>query len=136
MSTRQATRTLTGKRDNYSSTTRETYSLQEIVAILQEDIKVALDRGYSYREIAAMLADKEIVISAAALRRYLKLSRKTESGQTGRTRFTEQLGNSEILEDTLTNKGEQKITASFLRTARNLQLEGPGDWSVNIEKYL
>ncbi|HSC70699.1 MAG TPA: antitoxin family protein [Candidatus Methylomirabilis sp.] len=27
-------------------------------------------------------------------------------------------------------------TASFLRTARNLHLDGPPDWSVNIDEYL
>jgi hypothetical protein len=25
---------------------------------------------------------------------------------------------------------------SFLRTARSLRLDGPADWSVNLEKYL
>ena len=34
-----------------------------------------------------------------------------------------------------TESGEQK-QASFLQTARSLQLEGPPDWSTNLDEYL
>jgi hypothetical protein len=29
-----------------------------------------------------------------------------------------------------------EIVTSFLRTARSLNLDGPSDWSVNLENYL
>ncbi|AFZ26060.1 Protein of unknown function DUF104 [Cylindrospermum stagnale PCC 7417] len=31
---------------------------------------------------------------------------------------------------------DQQETISFLETARSLKLEGPPDWSANIDKYL
>jgi len=31
---------------------------------------------------------------------------------------------------------EEQETVSFLQTARSLNLEGPSDWSVNVDKYL
>ena len=37
------------------------------------------------------------------------------------------------IETVLPAKGE---AASFLRTARALNLDGPPDWSVNIDEYL
>jgi hypothetical protein len=33
-------------------------------------------------------------------------------------------------------KDSSKSTASFLKTARSLNLEGPPDWSENLDKYL
>jgi hypothetical protein len=31
---------------------------------------------------------------------------------------------------------EEQRPRSFLRTARSLKLEGPADWSVNLDQYL
>lgn len=31
---------------------------------------------------------------------------------------------------------EEQETVSFLQTARSLNLDGPSDWSVNVDKYL
>lgn len=31
---------------------------------------------------------------------------------------------------------DDQETVSFLQTARSLNLEGPCDWSVNVDKYL
>ncbi len=36
--------------------------------------------------------------------------------------------------ETLLNENEE--VASFLATAMSLQLEGPPDWSTNLDKYL
>ena len=38
---------------------------------------------------------------------------------------------------TIETKGpEAEATSSFLKTARALNLEGPDDWSENLDKYL
>jgi len=39
-----------------------------------------------------------------------------------------------IVIETTPTAGQQET--SFLRTARSLDLEGPPDWSANLEKYL
>ncbi len=31
---------------------------------------------------------------------------------------------------------DEQETVSFLQTARSLNLEGPSDWSANVDKYL
>jgi predicted DNA-binding antitoxin AbrB/MazE fold protein len=35
-----------------------------------------------------------------------------------------------------TPETHNSATSSFLQTARSLQLEGPADWSLNLEQYL
>jgi hypothetical protein len=39
-----------------------------------------------------------------------------------------------LIIETLPSEGEQPV--SFLSTARSLNLQGPSDWSANIDKYL
>lgn len=73
---------------------KETLSLREAIAQLQEPIRTALDRGYSYEEVTAMLAEQGINISMFSLKRYLSLTRsRSEDAATngrgkGKTRRT------------------------------------------------
>lgn len=60
---------------------KEALSLREAVTHLQEPIRTALGRGYSYEEVTSMLADQGINISVFSLKRYLSLTRsKSEDG--------------------------------------------------------
>jgi len=34
------------------------------------------------------------------------------------------------------NEQDEKKTLSFLKTARNLKLDGPPDWSTRLDEYL
>lgn len=63
---------------------KEFWSLRETIAQLQEPITVALDRGYSYEEIAKILADHDIAISVFSLKRYLSMSRTQANAGSGR----------------------------------------------------
>lgn len=54
---------------------RETYSLREAIALLQEPISLALGRGYSYDEVRAILSENGIDIAPSSLRRYLSLTK-------------------------------------------------------------
>lgn len=83
---------------------KEAWSLREAVTQLQEPIRTALDRGYSYEEVTRMLADKGINISVFSLKRYLSLTRvRPEDGATNgrgkgkgrRTRKTTQVTEAE-----------------------------------------
>lgn len=55
---------------------KEFWSLRETVVLLQDDITLALRRGYSYEEIVQVLADKKIFITASSLKRYLATARR------------------------------------------------------------
>ncbi|HEY9624428.1 MAG TPA: hypothetical protein V6C78_28995 [Crinalium sp.] len=57
---------------------KENWSLQEAVNVMSEAITAALDRGYSYDEVASMLGNQGVDISASTLRYYLARSKRDE----------------------------------------------------------
>jgi hypothetical protein len=72
---------------------KEVWSLRETVALLQDDITSALNRGYTYDEIVKVLADKNIDITVSSLKRYLAAARHNRGdapvrGKTRQTRKT------------------------------------------------
>jgi hypothetical protein len=56
--------------------TKESFSLREAVDKLREQIQAVLAKGYSYQELALMLSDKGIKISAATLKNYVPSGRR------------------------------------------------------------
>ncbi|MBD1852248.1 hypothetical protein [Leptolyngbya sp. FACHB-711] len=67
---------------------KENWSLREAVAYLQVQISSALSKGYSYEEVAGMLTERGIEISASSLKSYLsaaKRQKETAAPKTGRT---------------------------------------------------
>ena len=64
---------------------RENLSLREAIAALQDTITTALDRGYSYDEVAALLSDQGVRISPTSLKSYLADSQRNKNPHTRRT---------------------------------------------------
>lgn len=62
---------------------KEVWSLRETVALLQDDITSALNRGYTYDEIVKVLADKHIDITVSSLKRYLAAARRDRGDANG-----------------------------------------------------
>ncbi|MEA5599124.1 hypothetical protein [Rivularia sp. UHCC 0363] len=71
---------------------KEKLSLREAVDVLRDQITAALDKGYSYEDIAAMLEKQDITIAPSSLKHYLARSNrqlKSAGGtQTRRRRTT------------------------------------------------
>lgn len=65
---------------------KDAWSLREAVALLQDAITIALNRGYSYDEIVEVLADNEINITASSLKRYLATARRDREDAAGTKR--------------------------------------------------
>ncbi|UBF30443.1 hypothetical protein K9N68_35195 (plasmid) [Kovacikia minuta CCNUW1] len=63
--------------------TKEEMSLREAVKQMQPQLKAALAKGYSYQDLATMLTDLGIKISALTLRNYLP-SGKRQAGKAAR----------------------------------------------------
>lgn len=59
--------------------TKENLSLKETVLHMQDEIKAALAKGYSYEDIAKMLSDKGIKISALTLKNYAPSGKRQSS---------------------------------------------------------
>lgn len=64
--------------------TKEKLSLREAVDVLRDHITAALDKGYSYEDIAVMLAKQGVSIAPSSLKHYLARSnRQLKSKGTG-----------------------------------------------------
>lgn len=59
---------------------KESWSLREAVSVLQEDITLALNRGYSYEEVVALLAKSGVSITVSSLKRYLAAAKRSNDG--------------------------------------------------------
>jgi hypothetical protein len=58
---------------------KEQLSLREAVGQLQEQIQEALAKGYSYQDVADMLAKQGIMISASTLKNYVPSGKRKSS---------------------------------------------------------
>jgi hypothetical protein len=65
---------------------KQEWSLREAVNMLRDAITAALDKGYSYEEVALMLKDRGVHISPSSLRYYLTRAKQTDDEPTGRGR--------------------------------------------------
>jgi hypothetical protein len=63
---------------------KDNLSLREAVSQLQDEIRAALAKGYSYEDLAAMFSEKGIDISALTLKRYVS-SGRSRAGKTKAT---------------------------------------------------
>lgn len=63
--------------------TKEKLSLREAVDVLRDHITAALDKGYSYEDIAVMLAKQGVSIAPSSLKHYLARSNRQLKQATG-----------------------------------------------------
>jgi IS30 family transposase len=69
--------------ENLPEKTKEKLSLREAVDVLRDQITAALDKGYSYEDIAAMLEKQDITIAPSSLKHYLARSNRQLKQETG-----------------------------------------------------
>lgn len=67
---------------------KENWSLREAVAHLQVQISSALSKGYSYEEVARMLTERGIEISASSLKSYLSAAKRQKETAPSKTERT------------------------------------------------
>lgn len=60
---------------------KEIWSLREAINALQDQIVLALDRGYDYTEISTMLTNQGVEISPSTLKYYLSGVRRAKNGK-------------------------------------------------------
>lgn len=71
---------------------KEQLSLKEAIAQLQEPLRAALAKGYSYQELAAMLAETGIHISAFTLKNYVPSGKRRSTKEQAATKITSRSG--------------------------------------------
>jgi hypothetical protein len=76
--------------------TKEKLSLREAVDVLRDHITAALDKGYSYEDIAVMLAKQGVSIAPSSLKHYLARSNRQLRSKTGGTQPRRRRTNSKV----------------------------------------
>ncbi|QYO62826.1 hypothetical protein [Leptolyngbya sp. 7M] len=108
---------------------KEQLSLREVVDALRGHITAALDKGYSYEDITAMLAAQGVAIAPSSLKHYLARSNRQAKAKgsvsSGRRRSTETTGKAEALETLETEVGSGlDAMAAEAEPAQNGQSNG------------
>jgi hypothetical protein len=110
---------------------KENWSLREAVSVLQESISAALRKGYSYEEVAKMLSEKGVGISASSLKSYLSAAKRqkgassTKARRTGRRTKTVQTGD-------VSMNGAATASALINSKAALNELNGNSDATVEL----
>ena len=88
---------------------KEELSVRESIYFLRDKLRSTLKKGYSYQDISKILAEQEILISAATLKQYLTESSKeaTKSRRFAKSGQVKQVQQKEA-EITVTEKTESK----------------------------
>lgn len=102
----QVTQTL----QNLPEKPKENWSLREAVAQLQEQISAALNKGYSYDEVAQMLTQQGVEISASSLKSYLSVARRQKGAATSAK--TEKTGRKSRKTASQSNGADQSLAAA------------------------
>jgi hypothetical protein len=103
---------------------KEKLSLREAVDVLRDQITAALDKGYSYEDIAAMLEKQGVSIAPSSLKHYLARSNrqlKNEAGTQTRRRRTSSAQPEEtedLLELTSVTEAEPELEPAPKRRGR------------------
>ena len=56
-------------------------TLRETIAEMEIDLKIAINKGYTYKELAEVLAQQKILISAGTLKQYMSELNKSSSSR-------------------------------------------------------
>ncbi|HEY9640917.1 MAG TPA: hypothetical protein V6C57_10570 [Coleofasciculaceae cyanobacterium] len=102
---------------------KENLSLRDAIDQLQEEIKDALSKGYTYIDVAVLLADKGIVISPATLKRYVSMGRgkaakARKSGATGTRRPRKALAEGSAAKVVATPSSQPEVAEPVATTQR------------------
>jgi hypothetical protein len=100
---------------------RESLSLRDAIDQLQDEIKDALAKGYTYIDLVSLLANKGIEISPATLKRYVSMGRgkaaktRKSAAKTGtrRTRRVAESSGASEAEDSVTSDEPKSETTEL-----------------------
>lgn len=94
--------------------TREEFSLREAVNRLQQPIRNALAKGYSYEEIAGILAEQGVTISSSTLKNYVpaggRRSTQDKTASTSNRRSKANVDETTVIDPESTDDAEDDLT--------------------------
>lgn len=97
---------------------RDSWSLREAIDVMHDVIAAALDKGYSYEEIAAMLSERGVEIRASSLKRYFAAARKEKDPTAKpRARRTRRIHSTDAVLSAMTAAASSELTPDPIDTA-------------------
>jgi hypothetical protein len=98
---------------------KEELSLKEAIGQLQDPIRAALVKGYSYQELAAMLAEKGIHISAFTLKNYVPSGKRRSNKEQTATKTTSRPGRKAKSEQSVADRPAKSPQSTTGKTSRS-----------------
>ncbi len=102
---------------------KEELSLREAIDLMRDSVRGALAKGYSYQELAAMLTEKGIKISAFTLKNYVpsgrRRSTKEQSAKTGTHRGRKTRADVEMPTSSTAEVAKSRSSTKSLGGAKN-----------------
>ncbi len=96
------------KLENLKQKPKQELNLRESILYLKDKIKAALKKGYSYQDLAEILVEQDIVVSAATLKKYLTESNTQSKKRSKQSSPLPQQKSTQDLDNTK-NKREAKV---------------------------
>ena len=87
-------------------------NLRESIYYLREKLKSALKKGYSYQDLSEILAEQEILISAATLKQYLTEINKKSAARKKRISSRKSQKSTSSSDESSSSKSSEDVTKS------------------------
>ena len=91
---------------------KEELTLRESIYYLRDKLKSALKKGYSYQDLSEILAEQEILISAATLKQYLTEINKQSAARKKRISSRKSQKSTSSSDESSSSKSSEDVTLS------------------------
>ena len=91
---------------------KEKLNLRESIYYLREKLKSALKKGYNYQDLSEILAEQEILISAATLKQYLTEINKQSAARKKRISSRQSQKSTSSSDESSSSKSSENVTLS------------------------
>lgn len=124
------------KLDQLESKPKEELSLRESIYFLRGKLNSALKKGYSYEDLSSILAEQEILVSAATLKLYLtensKSKNKNKKSSSRRTQSKSSSKSTSVLSTNVTDSKEELGTGNSDAGINRIKENMDSEQAVNL----
>ena len=118
------------KLDQLESKPKEELTLRESIYFLRGKLNSALKKGYNYEDLSEILAEQEIIVSAATLKLYLTEGSKSKKSSTRRRKS--QSSSSPVLSTNITDNEEELETGNSDAEINRIKDSRDSERAVNL----
>ncbi|VEP16112.1 conserved hypothetical protein [Hyella patelloides LEGE 07179] len=117
--------------DKLESKPKEELTLRESIYFLRGKLNSALKKGYNYEDLSEILAEQEILVSAATLKLYLTEGSKSKKSSTRRKKS--QSSSNPVLSTNITDSKEELETGNSDAEINRMKEQSNSESAVNLK---